>query len=303
MEKADIVVIGSATMDFTAKSAKLPLPGQTVLGNSFVMGPGGKGANQAVAVQRLGANVCFITKLGKDINGELIEKKYKEEGMDTSHILYSDTHSGVALILVDDKGENCIIMTPGANNDITTSDIDSVAPIIKSARYLVVQLEIPLKAVIRAVEIADEAGVYVIFNPAPACPLPDEIYPHVSLITPNETEVAAITGCPITSDPKELEKPVSILRSKGVKNIIVTLGSHGSLVCEQGKEPVLVPIVKTNAMDTTGAGDTFSGAVCVALSEGKSLIEAAQFATRACSLAVQRMGAMAGIPLRKELED
>lgn len=289
-------------MDMTAKSATLPLPGQTVLGKVFVMGPGGKGANQAVAAQRLGGNVCFITKLGRDINGELIEKKYVEEGMDTSHLLYSDTHSGVALILVDEKGENCITMTPGANNDITPADIDAIAPVIQAARYLVVQLEIPVDAVLRAVEIADAAGVYVLFNPAPAQDVPLEMYPHVSLITPNETEVAAITGCPITSDPEELMKPVKILQDRGVKDVIVTLGSHGSLVCERGKEPVVVPIVNQTAVDTTGAGDTFSGAVCVALSEGKSLLEAAQFATRACGLAVQRMGAMAGIPFRKELE-
>lgn len=302
MNKADIVVIGSATMDMTAKSSLLPLPGQTVLGKLFVMGPGGKGANQAVAAQRLGGNVCFITKLGHDVNGELIEKKYKEEGMDTSHILYSETHSGVAMILVDEKGENCITMTPGANGDITVEDIDSVADIIKSAKFLVVQLEIPLKAVMRAVEIAHKAGVYVLLNPAPACDLPNEIYPNVSLMTPNETEAAFITGRPVTSDPDELKETVAILRNRGVKDIIITLGSNGSLVCEYGKEPILVPVIKTKALDTTGAGDTFSGAVCVALSEGKSLLEAAKFATRACGIAVQHMGAMAGIPKWSELE-
>ncbi len=302
MNNKDIVIVGSAMMDMTAKSAKLPLPGETVLGNLFVMGPGGKGANQAVAAQRLGGNVCFITKLGKDTNGELIKKRYEEEGLDTSHLLYSDTHSGVALILVDEKGENCITVAPGANNDVKIEDIEAIAPVIQSARYLVVQLEIPIKATIRAVEIADKAGVKVIFNPAPACAIPDEMFPHIYLITPNETEIAAITGCPITSDPEELKGAVKILKDKGVENVIVTLGSHGSLVCEQGKEQVLVPVKKCNAIDTTGAGDTFTGALCVALAEGKSLLEAAQFATRACSLAVQRMGAMAGIPFRKELE-
>ena len=302
MKNKDLVIVGSAMMDMTAKSAKLPLPGETVLGNLFVMGPGGKGANQAVAAQRLGGNVCFITKLGKDTNGELIKKRYEEEGLDTSHLLYSDTHSGVALILVDEKGENCITVAPGANNDVTIEDIEAVAPVIQSARYLVVQLEIPIKATMRAVEIADEAGVKVIFNPAPACAIPDEIFPHIYLITPNETEVAAITGMPITSDPEELKGAVKRLKDKGVKNVIVTLGSHGSLVCEQGKEQFLVPVEKCKAIDTTGAGDTFTGAICVALAEGKPLLEAAQFATRACGLAVQRMGAMAGIPFRKELE-
>ena len=291
-----ILVIGSSNTDMTVKSEKMPAPGETVLGGEFIMGPGGKGANQAVAARRLGGDVCFICKVGRDIFGDNAVAGYDREGIDTSHVLRSDKASGVALILVDKNAENSISVAPGANNDLTPEDIDSVADVIKASDYLILQLEIPVESVLRAAQIAHEAGVYVILNPAPACPLPAELFSYLSLITPNAGEVELMTG--VTG---ELDDKVAALRKMGVSDVIITLGSRGSYVAPEGREAELVPALKVNAVDTTAAGDTLCGALCVALSEGKDLAEAARFATKASSLTVQKMGAQSSIPYRKDL--
>ena len=291
-----ILVIGSSNTDMTVKSEKMPAPGETVLGGEFIMGPGGKGANQAVAARRLGGDVCFICKVGRDIFGDNAVAGYDREGIDTSHVLRSDKASGVALILVDKNAENSISVAPGANNDLTPEDVDSVADVIKASDYLILQLEIPVESVLRAAQIAHEAGVYVILNPAPACPLPAELFSYLSLITPNAGEVELMTG--VTG---ELDDKVAALRKMGVSDVIITLGSRGSYVAPEGREAELVPALKVNAVDTTAAGDTFCGALCVALSEGKDLAEAARFATKASSLTVQKMGAQSSIPYRKDL--
>lgn len=289
-----ILVIGSSNTDMTIKSPRLPAPGETILGGTFVMGPGGKGANQAVAASRLGGDVTFICKVGRDMFGENAVKGYQKEGIDTSHTLYSDQASGTALILVDDSGENCIAVAPGANGDLSPADIDSVADVIKKADYLILQLEIPVESVLRAAKIAHEAGVYVILNPAPACKLPEDIFKYISLITPNQTESALMTGIEV-KDEASRTKAIESFHKMGVKDVIVTLGSKGSLVC-QGNDQIMVEALKVKAVDATAAGDTFCGAVCVALSEGKTLEEAARFATKASALTVQKMGAQSSIP-------
>ena len=278
----------------TIKSDNLPLPGQTILGGRFVMGPGGKGANQAVAAKRLGGNVEFICKVGHDIFGKNAADGYKKEGIDISHILYSTEPSGVALILVDKTGENVISVAPGANGDLSVEDIESIANVIKEADYLILQLEIPTDAVIRAAKIAHEAGVYVILNPAPACKLPNELFQYISLITPNQTETELMTGVKLINEQSFITA-VENFNRMGVKDVIITLGSKGSLVCYDGKNE-FVPAIKVDAVDATAAGDTFCGAVCVALSQGKNLKEAAVFATKAASLTVQKMGAQDSIP-------
>ena len=244
----------------------------------------------------MGGNVEFICKVGRDIFGDNAVAGYDREGIDTSHVLRSDKASGVALILVDKNAENSISVAPGANNDLTPEDIDSVADVIKASDYLILQLEIPVESVLRAAQIAHEAGVYVILNPAPACPLPAELFSYLSLITPNAGEVELMTG--VTG---ELDDKVAALRKMGVSDVIITLGSRGSYVAPAGREAELVPALKVNAVDTTAAGDTFCGALCVALSEGKDLAEAARFATKASSLTVQKMGAQSSIPYRKDL--
>lgn len=289
-----ILVIGSSNTDMTIKSDNLPLPGQTILGGRFVMGPGGKGANQAVAAKRLGGNVEFICKVGHDIFGKNTADGYKKEGIDISHILYSTEPSGVALILVDKTGENVISVAPGANGDLSVEDIESIANVIKEADYLILQLEIPTDAVIRAAKIAHEAGVYVILNPAPACKLPNELFQYISLITPNQTETELMTGVKLINEQSFITA-VENFNRMGVKDVIITLGSKGSLVCYDGKNE-FVPAIKVDAVDATAAGDTFCGAVCVALSQGKNLKEAAVFATKAASLTVQKMGAQDSIP-------
>ena len=296
MHKDKIVDIGSSNTDMTIKRDRLPNPGETVLGGEPRMGPGGTGANQAVAAQRLGANVSFICKVGRDIFGDNAISGYQKEGIDCSRILRSDKASGTALILVDGNAENCIAVAPGANADLTPEDVDSVADVIRSADYLILQLEIPVESVLRAAKIAHEAGVYVILNPAPACHLPEELFGYISLITPNQTESALLSGV-----EDNLDAAVERLMQLGVKDVVVTLGSKGSLVISEGAK-TLVPSLKVKAVDTTAAGDTFCGALCVALSEGCSLVDAAGFATKASALTVQKMGAQDSIPFRSDIK-
>lgn len=299
MEKNRILVIGSSNTDMTVRSATLPKPGETVLGGDFRMGPGGKGANQAVAARLLGGEVTFVCKLGHDMFGEGASKHYESCGLDTSKILWSDKPSGVALITVDSKAENSIVVASGANADVTVSDIDSVAEIIKSSGILLLQLEIPMDAVVHAAEIAYNAGVQVVLNPAPAAALPAELLKCVSILIPNETEASAISGIDINNF-ETAAAAAERLKGMGVREVIITMGSRGSVVCDG--DCTFVPAVKVNAVDTTAAGDTFCGGVCVALSEGKDLLEAVKFATAASSIAVQRPGAQDSVPNRCEVD-
>lgn len=299
MEKNRILVIGSSNTDMTVRSATLPKPGETVLGGDFRMGPGGKGANQAVAARLLGGEVTFVCKLGRDMFGEGASKHYESCGLDTSKILWSDKPSGVALITVDSKAENSIVVASGANADMTVTDIDSIADIIKSSGILLLQLEIPMDAVVHAAEIAYNAGVQVVLNPAPAAVLPAELLKCVSILIPNETEASAISGIDINNF-ETAAAAAERLKGMGVREVIITMGSRGSVVCDG--DCTFVPAVKVNAVDTTAAGDTFCGGVCVALSEGKDLLEAVKFATAASSIAVQRPGAQDSIPNRCEVD-
>ena len=295
MSKGNILVIGSSNTDMTIRASRLPAPGETILGGEFKMGRGGKGANQAVAAKRLGGNVTFVCKVGNDVFGNESVQAYAAEGMDISRILRSEKPSGTALIMVDDSGENCISVAPGANGDISVEDIRSIADLIRSASYLILQLEIPVAAVVEAAHIAHEAGVCVILNPAPATKLPESIFADIDILTPNQTETAILTG--ISDDP---DKAVARLAELGVGRIVMSRGSKGSAVYENGK-CTLVDACKVNAIDATAAGDTFCGALCVGLSEGLDLVEAARFATRASALTVQKMGAQESIPYRKDL--
>ena len=299
MNSRNILVVGSSNTDMTVKTRTLPLPGETVLGGVFTMGAGGKGANQAVAARRLGGEVKFICKVGRDIFGDNAIAHYREEGLDTDGILRSELPSGVALISVDEHAENCIVVASGANNDLSEADIEAVAGDLRSCGILLLQLEIPVPSVLKAARIAHEAGATVVLNPAPACPLPDELFRYVDLFIPNETELSTFSGLPVT-DEESAAKGAAAMQAKGVGRLIVTMGSKGSLICEGGS-PVFVPAQKVKAVDTTAAGDTFCGALCVALSEGKTLPQAAAFATAASALTVQKMGAQDSIPYRKDI--
>ena len=299
MTQGNILVIGSSNTDMTVKTKALPKPGETVLGGIFTMGAGGKGANQAVAARRLGGEVKFICKVGRDIFGDNAIAHYQQEGLDTGGILRSELPSGVALISVDEHAENCIVVASGANNDLTEADIEAVAGDIRNCGILLLQLEIPVPSVVKAARIAHGAGATVVLNPAPACPLPDELFRYVDLFIPNETELSTFSGLPVF-DEASAAKAAAAMQAKGVGKLIVTMGSKGSLICEGG-EPVFVPARKVKAVDTTAAGDTFCGALCVALSEGRGLKEAAEFATAASALTVQKMGAQDSIPYRNDI--
>lgn len=297
--KSKILVIGSTNTDMTAFCGKMPAPGETVLGNDFVMGPGGKGANQAVAAKRLGGDVRFVCKVGEDIFGENTIRHFKEEGLDTSGVMFSGKPSGVALITVDESAENCIVVASGANNDYTEEDIRSIRGFIDESDILLMQLEIPVPAVVEAARIGHEAGKMVVLNPAPAIDLPEEIFKHISLFIPNENELEKYSGVKVF-DALSAAKAAKALMDKGVGDIIVTMGSKGSLIC-QGDDASFVPSRKVEAVDTTGAGDCYCGALCVALSEGLGLKAAAEFATKAAALSVQRPGAQNAMPRREEI--
>ena len=299
MSKKGILVIGSSNTDMTVKTRELPRPGETVLGGVFTMGAGGKGANQAVAAQRLGGNVKFICKVGRDIFGDNSIAQYRKEGLDVSGILRSDQPSGVALISVGQHAENCIVVASGANGDLTEADIASCEKDLKECSILLLQLETPIPSVLKAAKTAHEAGATVVLNPAPACPLPEELFQYIDLFIPNETELSSFSGIEVT-DIASAEKAGAAMKAKGVGKLIVTMGSKGALILEDGPS-VIVPAHKVKAVDTTAAGDTFCGALCVAVSEGKTLKEAAGFACAASALTVQKMGAQNSIPYRKEI--
>ena len=299
--KQQILVVGSTKTDMVIKAAHLPRPGETILGGTFFMNPGGKGANQAVAIARLGAPVTFICKTGTDIFGHQSQQLFEAEGINTSYV-FSDPQnpSGVALISVDDKAENCIVVASGANANLTPEDLKKAEEAIDQCDIVLLQLEIPMETVEYVANIAFEKGKKVILNPAPAQPLSAELLSHLYLITPNETEAEMISGVKIT-DEASANEAAQVLSEKGVQNVIITLGSKGALVYSNG-ESEIVPAYKVNAIDTTAAGDVFNGALTVALSEGRDLKEASRFGCKASAISVTRSGAQSSAPYRNEVD-
>lgn len=300
MKKAPILVIGSSNTDMVIKSPHLPAPGETILGGTFFMAAGGKGANQAVAAARLGGKVTLIAKLGNDIFGQQALDLFKKERLDINAVIVDKkAASGVALINVDDKGENCIAVASGANANLLPADLKKSKSLIESASIVLMQLETPLETIWYAASIAAAKDKTVILNPAPACNLPDELYQYISIITPNEHEAGMLAGIDVRS-VGDAKKACEILHAKGVATVIITLGAKGALIYHQNKfQQVNAPKVK--AVDTTAAGDVFNGALAVALAENKNIKEAVQFACKAASIAVTRLGAQASAPYRKEL--
>lgn len=295
-----IIVIGSSNTDMVIKSKKLPIPGETILGGTFLMNPGGKGANQAVTAARLGANVLFVTKTGNDMFGAEAVNIFDNENIDTRYII-KDTNnpSGVALITVDEHGENSIVVAAGSNGTLSANDInDEIFETDKSDLFLM-QLEIPMETVEFVAEKAAGSGNRVILNPAPALQLSDDLLSCLYLITPNETEAEFITGIKV-HDASSAEKAAAKLHEKGVKNVIITMGSSGAYL-SSGAILKMIPAIPVKAIDTTAAGDVFNGALAVAISEGKELTYAVTFANKAASLSVTRMGAQASAPYRGEV--
>jgi ribokinase len=293
-----IVIIGSTNVDLTVRTTHIPAKGETIFGNDLKTAFGGKGANQAVAAARLGGDVTFIAKTGVDSYGGMMLDNLVKEGFSEDTIIRDpEAPSGVAWICVDDNGDNSIIVMPGANCTMTIADLTPFLPLIKEADYLLMQLETPIEVVAYAADFAYGNGVKVILNPAPARFLPDDLLSKTYILTPNEKECRLLCGADASDD---VRSNAERLLSKGVRNVIVTLGEKGSLLCT-AEGFVEVPAIKVEAVDTVAAGDTYNGALCVALSEGRTLTEAMMFATKASAIAVTRSGAQPSVPYRNEI--
>jgi ribokinase len=299
MTSGKILVVGSSNTDMVIKMEKLPSPGETKLGGTFFMNSGGKGANQAVAVARMGGNLTFVTKVGKDIFGSKALDGFKKEYINTRYVFIDeDTPSGVALIMVEEEGENCIAVAPGANAKLSTSDIKMVENIFE-AEIILMQLEIPMETIKDIVKIAKSNNQKVILNPAPAQKLDDELLNGLFIITPNETEASLLTGITV-KDEVTASQAATVLLSKGVQNVIITMGPVGAYV-RSGTISKIVPVEPVKAIDSTAAGDVFNGALAVAISEGIPIENAVAFANKAAAISVTRIGAQASIPFRNEI--
>ena len=298
--KPKILVVGSSNMDMVIRTDHFPSPGETIIGGDFSMIPGGKGANQAVAAARLGGEVCFISQVGNDVFGNQNLANYNKEGIDVSWIKQNpDKPTGVAMITVDKSGENTFIVAPGANHALNLEDIDAASKSFQSADIVLVQLEIAMEIVIEVCQKSFGLGKRVILNPAPAKKLEDSIIHLLYLITPNETEAEFLTGIKVIGEASAYQA-ASILRTKGIKRVIITLGAGGAYLFIDEFQGI-IPTEKVKVKDTTAAGDTFNGALAVALGNGKTIKEAVNFALKAATLSIQKFGAQTSIPYLKEL--
>ena len=295
-----IVVLGSVNIDLMLQCAQLPQPGQTLVGRDFRCEPGGKGANQAVAVARLGAQVVFVGCVGDDAFGASSAAGLRAEGVDLTHLsVITGCATGVAMIAVEDSGQNHIVLGPGANAALSVAQVDAAALHIESAALLICQLESPLAAVQRAIAIAHAAKVPVWLNPAPAQPLPEALLRQIDLLIPNEGEAALLSGLPVSGRTGAAQAAAQ-LRVAGCGTVLVTLGGDGVLrVDAHGTQHH--PAHAVAAVDTTGAGDTFIGALAAATAEGQPFDAAIAFAQRAAAFSVQRRGAQAAMPRRADL--
>ena len=297
-----ILVIGSSNTDMVIKTDKLPCPGETLVGGTFLVNSGGKGANQAVAAARLGGDVTFITKRGNDLFGNKSIGLLMREGIDTQYVVKDNENpSGVALINVDSRGRSSGVTAPGSNNFLYPEEIP--VKVFQPGKYeiLLLQLEIPLSTVEYASRSAFENGIKVILNPAPVQNLPDEFLKHIWLITPNEKEAEALTGIKVT-DYSSAERAAQVFLEKGVRNVVISMGARGAFIKSENFTGD-IPAVKVKVVDITAVGDVFNGALAVALAEGNDFRNAVIFANKAASISATRMGAQASAPYRKEISD
>lgn len=298
-----IVVVGSSNTDFVITSARIPEPGETVLGDRFLRAAGGKGANQAVAAARLGARVTFVARVGDDELGRAAVTGFETEGIDTRHVAVDhESPSGVALIVVDHAGENAIAVAPGANAKLDPTDVDSAADSLREADAVLLQLETPLAAAARAIDYAREGSARVILDPAPAAPLEPEFLSRVDVLTPNATEAAALAGrTPGSRSDAALDAIANELASVGVGAVVVTRGARGVLIATGG-DVDRVPAAPARAVDSTAAGDAFSAALGVRLGAGDDLGAAVDYAQRAAARSVQVPGAQPSLPYAADLQ-
>ena len=302
MAKQWVTVMGSFVADLAFRMDRLPAWGETLMGPSFQMGPGGKGSNQAVAAARAGGKVSFISKLGRDPFGDMARKLYSDEGIDTRFLFSTSTPTGAAAILIDaNRGENAIIVVPGACFEVTTSEVDQSRDLIADSSVFVAQLELSQPVVLHGLALAHSLHVPTILNPAPAMPLPEEIYAHIDYITPNETEAAGLTGITV-NNLADAEAAADAFLARGVRNVIITLGAQGAFV-KNAQTRAHVPAISAGpVVETTGAGDAFNGGFAVALSEGADLIEAVRFGCATAGISVTRPGTAPSMPTRAEID-
>jgi ribokinase len=295
-----VVVVGSYNVGLTVVAPMLPAPGQTVLGHTFDMGPGGKGSNQAIGARRLGADVTLVAKLGRDPFAQAALELFDREGLLGPGILETGGHTGVGLIVVDDEGRNMIAVAPGANGRLVPDDLDRVPGLFEGASHLLCQLECPPELFAGAAERARSAGVTTILNPAPAVPLPERLLGLADILTPNETELAALSGLPV-EDERQIEVAARSLQARGVGEVVVTLGERGVVrVTRDGSE--MRPAPRVAARDTTGAGDAFNAGLVTGLAAGLSMTEAIELGIRAGAFCVTRLGVIDGLPTRQQLD-
>lgn len=297
----NICVIGSLNMDLVVNVDTMPKPGQTIIGSNFKEVPGGKGANQAVAMARLNGNVSMIGKVGEDGFGQTLINSLKNDKVDTTYIQTTKGSTGVALITVDKNAQNSIVVSPGANFEVKEEDIDNNIKAIENSDIVVLQLETPLNTIKYALNKAKELNKYTILNPAPAVKLDDEIIKNVDLLTPNETELEIISGVSIETE-EDIQKAAQIMIKKGVKELIVTLGSKGSLYINKEKS-MFKKAYKVEAVDTTAAGDSYTGALAVALSQDKGIEDAMDFASKVGALSVLKEGAQSSLPTLEDVKN
>jgi len=296
-----VVVVGSLNMDLVVRTARIPAVGETIIGHEFHTAPGGKGANQAVAAARLGAQVSMLGCVGKDNYAADLLQSLDCSGVNYTYVRQDeDAATGVALIEVDDEGQNSIVVAPGANYALSGEDIEASQGLFAGASIVLLQLENPLAAVRRAAELAREHGAQVILNPAPAQPLESALLSKIDILAPNESETSLLTGLPVTSRA-EVEAAADRLHELGVDTVIITLGKHGALLSIKGQQQHF-PAFQVKVVDTTAAGDAFLGGLAVALSEGKSIEVAIRWGNAAGALAATKLGAQPSLPARRELE-
>lgn len=300
MDKA-IVVVGSSNTDMIIKMPRLPKPGETIIGGKFSTAPGGKGANQAVGAARAGGKVALVARVGEDMFGQQAVKGFLQDGINVDYVFRDKSApSGVALIFVDEKGENSIGVASGANANLSPSDIEKAKDCIASAGIVLMQLEIPPETVKATAAIAAEHGVLLILNPAPARPLDDDLLKNVSILTPNESESELLTGIKVEDEPSAA-KAAQALQRRGVETVLVTLGPRGAYVAAADYTGI-VPAFPVKAEDTTAAGDIFNGVLALSLAENKSIVQATRFASAAAALSVTKLGAQTSAPQRSEIE-
>jgi ribokinase len=300
-----VLVLGSFVADLAFRAARLPAWGETLMGSSFALGPGGKGSNQAVAAARAGAHVQMACKLGDDPFGQLARSTWAAAGIDASLTCNCATATGAAAILIDEaRGENAIIVVPGACFTVTPDEIDAMADAIRSAHVFLTQLEMPVAIVERGLRIAREAGVTTILNPAPApsAPLPDSLLALADFVVPNESEAALLTGLPVET-VEQAERAAIALQARGSRHVILTLGARGALVRTANGSSTVVPAFNAGpVLETTGAGDAFCGGFAAALAEGQSVLDAVRFGCATAGISVTRAGTAPSMPQRAEID-